>query len=55
MAVTYYGKNKGHFNVRSSDHIGIANLSRKSIQYKQTTLLDLLLLHNCDSNFNDIM
>ena len=51
--ITYYGKTDRHFNVRSSEHIGISHLTGKNVEYKPSAVSDHLLLHNHDGDFND--
>ena len=51
--VTYYGKTEHHLNVRSSEHICISHLTGKRVECKPSAVLDHLLLHNHDSDFND--
>ena len=51
--ITYYGKTDRHFNVRSSEHIGISHLTGKNVEYKPSAVSDHLLLHNHDGGCND--
>ena len=40
--VTYYGKTERHFNIRSSDHIGMSHSTGKSVECKPLAVLDYL-------------
>ena len=51
--VTYYGKTGSHLNIRSSEHLGISNLTGKRVECKPSAVSDHLLLHNHESDFND--
>ena len=51
--ITYYGKTERHLDVRSSEHKCISHLTGKRVECKPSAVLDHLLLHNHDSDFND--
>ena len=51
--VTYYGKTEHHFNVRSSEHLGISHLTGKRVEWKPSVASNHLLLHYRDSDFNN--
>ena len=52
--VTYYGKTFRHFYTRSTEHMGISNLTGKHIKnVEQTALSDHQLLCSCTINYDD--
>ena len=52
--VTYYEKTFRHFYTRAAEHIGISNLTGKSLKnVKQSAISDHLLQCNCAINFDD--
>ena len=53
FSFTYYGKTERHFNVRSSEYIGISYVTGKRVECKQSAVSNHLLMYNHDSNFND--
>ena len=52
--VNYYGKTERHLNVRSSDHMSMSYLTGETVECKPSAVSDPHLMHNHDSDFNDL-
>ena len=52
--VTFYGKTFHHFYIRTTEHMGIFNLTEKRLKnVKQSAISDHLLQYNCAINSDD--